>query len=90
MMNYIPEKAKEIIEEHIKIIESSLSNFLESYYIYGSISLGAFDSTFSDIDFISVVKRKVNEEDINTLKKIHVLDLTMENFMVLKALIETL
>ncbi|GAA0085314.1 nucleotidyltransferase domain-containing protein [Clostridium sp. CTA-7] len=71
MMNYIPKKAKEIIDYHIKIIESSLPNFLESYYIYGSISLGAFDSTFSDIDFIAVIKRKVNEEDINTLKKIH-------------------
>ncbi|WP_322379358.1 ATP-binding protein, partial [Clostridium perfringens] len=71
MMNYIPEKAEEIIDEHIKIIESSLPNFLESYYIYGSISLGAFDSIFSDIDFIAVIKRKVNEEDINTLKKIH-------------------
>lgn len=71
MMIYIPEKAEAIIDEHIKIIESSLPNFLESYYIYGSISLGAFDSIFSDIDFIAVVKRKVKEEDINTLKKIH-------------------
>lgn len=70
-MNYIPDKAKEIIEEHIKMIESSLPNFLESYYIYGSVSLGAFNYGLSDIDFIAVVKRKITDVDINILKEIH-------------------
>lgn len=70
-MGNIPEKAKEIIKEHISRIETDLPNFLEGYYIYGSASLGAFDYGTSDIDFIAVVKRKATEEDINVLKKVH-------------------
>lgn len=71
MMKYIPEKVKEIVDEHIKMIELSLPNFLESYYIYGSVVLDAFDYGKSDIDFIAVVERKATEADINLLKTIH-------------------
>lgn len=71
IVNYIPEKAKEVIDTHINMIELKLPNFLKAYYIYGSVSLGAFDYGLSDIDFIAVVKRKVTEADINILKEIH-------------------
>jgi len=67
----IPEKVKEITDEHTKMIESSLPNFLETYYIYGSVSLGAFNYGKSDIDFIAIMKRRATEADISTLKKIH-------------------
>lgn len=70
-MKHIPEKVKEILDEHIKMIELSLPNYLESYYIYGSVVLGAFNYGKSDIDFLAVVKRKVTEADINILHKIH-------------------
>lgn len=70
-MNQIPGKVKEIIDEHIAMIESSLPNSLEAYYIYGSISLGGFDYGLSDIDFITILKRKTTETDIDILKKIH-------------------
>ena len=70
-MKNIPNKVKEIIDGHIKMLESSLPDFLESYYIYGSVSLEAFDYGKSDIDFIAVVKRKATETDIDILKKIH-------------------
>ncbi|MEQ2527666.1 hypothetical protein WMO40_13225 [Bacillaceae bacterium CLA-AA-H227] len=53
------------------MVELSLPNFLEAYYIYGSVSFGAFDFSKSDIDFIIVTKRKANETDINISKKIH-------------------
>lgn len=70
-MNYIPEKAKEVINTHINMIESKLPDFLEGYYLYGSITLGAFDYGLSDIDFIAVVKRKITDADIDILKEIH-------------------
>jgi hypothetical protein len=70
-MMKISDKAKGIIDEHIKMIETCLPNFLASYYIYGSVSLGAFDFNKSDIDFIAVTKRKAIETDIRILKKIH-------------------
>jgi predicted nucleotidyltransferase len=70
-MKDIPEKVKEIIDEHIELIESSLSNFLEAYYIYGSISIDGFDYGLSDIDFIVITKKNATEADIDILKKIH-------------------
>ena len=71
MMKYMSEKVKEIVNEHIKMIESRLPNFLESYYIIGSVVLGAFDYGKSDLDFVAVVARKITESDINIFKKIH-------------------
>jgi hypothetical protein len=70
-MKNLPDKVKEIIDEHIKIVEAYLPNFLESYYVYGSVSLGAFHYNKSDIDFIVVIRRKATETDISILKKIH-------------------
>jgi hypothetical protein len=70
-MNNIPDKVKEIIDEHIKMIEVYLPDFLEAYYIYGSVSLGTFDYNKSDIDFIAVIKRKPTETEISILKKVH-------------------
>jgi hypothetical protein len=70
-MKYIPEKVKEIVDVHIEMIESGLPDFLEAYYIYGSVALGAFDYGKSDIDFIILMKRKATETDINILKNIH-------------------
>lgn len=70
-MEHIPEEAEEIINSHINMIEREIPGFLESYYIYGSVSLGAFDFGISDIDFVAVAKRKITKFDINVLKKIH-------------------
>lgn len=70
-MNNIPEKVSVVIKDYFNLIEVELPNFLEAFYIYGSVSLGAFDYGFSDIDFITVVKRKVTDSDIHILKDIH-------------------
>ncbi|MBW9169911.1 DUF4111 domain-containing protein [Clostridium estertheticum] len=70
-VNSIPESVNTIVQEYLDLFESELPNFLESYYIYGSITLGAFNYGLSDIDFIAVVKIKVTELDIEVLKKIH-------------------
>ena len=67
----IPNKVKEIIDEYIKMIELNLPNFLEAYYTYGCVSLGVFDYGRSDIDFVTVMKRKPTETDISILKKFH-------------------
>ncbi|HYE12446.1 MAG TPA: aminoglycoside adenylyltransferase domain-containing protein [Patescibacteria group bacterium] len=70
-MNSIPENVNKILTEYFTIFEARLPNLLEAYYIYGSISLGAFDCGFSDIDFIAVVKRQTTETDMTILKEIH-------------------
>ncbi|ADL50071.1 aminoglycoside adenylyltransferase domain-containing protein [Clostridium cellulovorans] len=71
-MTYIPEEAKEIINNNIESLEAVLPDFLESYHIYGSISLGAFNTKESDIDFIAITKRKAMEKDIDILKNLHI------------------
>lgn len=68
----ISDKVKEVIDVHTHMIETFLPDFLASYYIYGSVSLGAFNYNQSDIDFIAIYKRKAMETDIKILKKIHI------------------
>lgn len=70
-MNVIPDKVDGILKEYFDLLEVKLPDILEAYYIYGSISLGAFNYRFSDIDFIAVVKRKINDTDIAFLKEVH-------------------
>jgi hypothetical protein len=71
VIKYLPEKVNEIVNEHIKNIELNLPQFLEAYYVSGSVALGAFHDGKSDIDFIAVIKIKASEMDIDALKKIH-------------------
>lgn len=71
-MSSIPEKANEVLKEHLDLLESKLPNLLEAYYIYGSIALDAFNYGLSDIDFIVIIKRTATETDITILKEIHI------------------
>lgn len=70
-IKHIPKEVEEMIQAHINMIESTLPDFLEAYYLCGSVSLGAFDYGKSDIDFIIMMKRHANERDIHILKNIH-------------------
>lgn len=70
-MNRVPEEVEEVLTEYFKILESKLPDFIEAYYIYGSVSLGEYKVGFSDIDFIAVMNRRTAEADINILKEIH-------------------
>ncbi|HYE83056.1 MAG TPA: aminoglycoside adenylyltransferase domain-containing protein [Clostridia bacterium] len=70
-MSRIPDKVNELLKEYFDMLEPKLPDYLEAFYIYGSVSLGAFDFGYSDIDFIAVVKNKVTEEDMTLLKQIH-------------------
>ncbi|MCM3767684.1 DUF4111 domain-containing protein [Neobacillus niacini] len=67
----VPEIVNEVLDTYFSLIDSKCPNLLESYYIYGSVSMGAFDSGSSDIDFFAVVKRGPTERDVDVLKLIH-------------------
>lgn len=70
-MNSVPDKVNGLLKEYFEMLESKLPGFLEAFYIYGSVSLGAFDYGFSDVDFLAVMKRRAAEEDIKILKHVH-------------------
>lgn len=64
------------VEEFMKIYMESLNQHLpadliEGVYLYGSISLGAYREEISDIDFIVLLKRAVNDEEIAAIKLFH-------------------
>lgn len=67
----IPKEIQRVIHTHIDTIEAKLPNILEAYYLYGSISLDAFNNELSDIDFIAVTNRNLTEFELTTLKEIH-------------------
>ena len=70
-MSNIPERVNQILNEYFDLFESRLPNVLKAYVIFGSVSLGAFNDGFSDIDFVAVVNRKFTEADLGVLKEVH-------------------
>lgn len=70
-MTTIPEKVNEVLKVYFNLFEYKFPTLLESYHIYGSISLGAFKYGSSDIDFIAILTRRIAEDELNLLKEIH-------------------
>jgi hypothetical protein len=70
-MRPIPENVQEVLDAYLKLLDSKLLNFLEAYYLYGSISLGAYTNGWSDIDFVAVVKQQVTANELATLQQVH-------------------
>jgi len=71
-LNKIPESIRPCLNDYIKLMEDKLSShILVGTYLYGSISLGGFDKEKSDIDFVTVLKRGLTQEESNNLKAIH-------------------
>lgn len=67
-MNQIPVGVQEILHAYFEWFERELPNLLEAFYVYGSISIGAFQEGASDIDFIALIKRKWTEEESIRIK----------------------
>jgi hypothetical protein len=52
-------------------VQAILSTELVGFYLYGSLSLGDFDSTSSDIDFLIVTAEDVAKEALERLRDMH-------------------
>ncbi|WP_082864818.1 aminoglycoside adenylyltransferase domain-containing protein [Priestia filamentosa] len=71
-MSKIPETIKPLFHDYLKYMEQRFQNdILVGTYLYGSISLSGFDECKSDIDFVTVLKRELNQKEAHTLKLIH-------------------
>ncbi|MGM0836591.1 MAG: aminoglycoside adenylyltransferase domain-containing protein [Bacillota bacterium] len=71
MMTRISEDIKEVIHEFVERVERSFPGFLQDFYIYGSLSLGAFQKGFSDIDFIVLINQHPTDDELQRLKEFH-------------------
>jgi hypothetical protein len=67
----IPKEINKIVDRYFEYIELKIPNFIQGYYLYGSVSLGAFTDGLSDIDFVALTNREVSEIDVSILKQIH-------------------
>ncbi|WP_144510752.1 nucleotidyltransferase domain-containing protein [Bacillus sp. FJAT-22090] len=68
----LSKSVEEFMNIYIELLNKHLpKDLIEGVYLYGSISLGAFKEENSDIDFIVLLKRSVNEEEIDAIKVIH-------------------
>ncbi|MFT4413810.1 aminoglycoside adenylyltransferase domain-containing protein [Fredinandcohnia humi] len=70
-MNKIPIKINNVLNEYFALLDSNLPDLLDSFYLYGSISIGAYEEGTSDIDFFAVLNRSLSSEELSTLQKIH-------------------
>ncbi len=68
----ISQSAHNLLQLYLPQLNTNLpKSLIEGVYLYGSIALGAFDEKKSDIDFIVLLKREMNEKEIEIIKDIH-------------------
>lgn len=60
-----------MFEYYLSKINQCLPNFLDSFYIVGSIALEEFNSHFSDVDFVAVIHHQATSDEIEALRDIH-------------------
>ena len=71
MKQQIPQLVTEVMNDYILLVNERLPNLLEGVYIQGSIALDAYVEGSSDIDFVTVMSRRLLEVDIDVLSEIH-------------------
>jgi hypothetical protein len=71
MANRIPEVLVPTLENYVSLVERYLPNFLNAFYIAGSIALDEFNPHFSDVDFIAVVSHLATKDEVETVHKVH-------------------
>jgi predicted nucleotidyltransferase len=67
----LPKEVKAFLEEYINLVNKYIPSTLEEIYIHGSIALGAYEHKSSDIDLLTVMNRRLTEEDTEALHSIH-------------------
>lgn len=71
MDSKVPIEIKDLLEEFIKLLNTELYEEIIGVYLHGSISLGEFDYFKSDIDFIVILKNKLDDYKLDKLECIH-------------------
>jgi hypothetical protein len=67
----IPASIQQLIDDYIRLVTIRLPDFLDGFYLHGSLALDAFNPRFSDIDFVAVVSRRCAPSDYSELRAIH-------------------
>ncbi|MCM3627564.1 DUF4111 domain-containing protein [Paenibacillus glycanilyticus] len=67
----VPEIAQEITDHYLARIQKELPDILTAFYLFGSVSLDAFQEGLSDLDFAAVTSRKLTNQEVRILELIH-------------------
>lgn len=67
----VPVQVQPVLTEYISRFHEQLPDTLGGLYLHGSIALNAYLDGVSDIDFIAIVNRPLNEAEIKIMAKIH-------------------
>lgn len=70
-MRKMPVSVQTVLNEYIALLHERLPNTLEGLYLQGSIALNAYVNNSSDIDFITVINRRLSEGEVRILSEIH-------------------
>lgn len=65
------EKINEEIKKFAEQVSSVLKDNFIGFYIFGSLAMGNWDATASDIDFLVITKTLVIEQEVQELKVLH-------------------
>ncbi|MER2006893.1 MAG: aminoglycoside adenylyltransferase domain-containing protein [Psychrobacillus sp.] len=72
MKYLLPYSLHNLMQLYLQQLNTHLPmNLIEGVYLYGSVALDAFDERKSDIDFIVLLNRQVNEKEIEMIKDLH-------------------
>lgn len=67
----IPQAVADLCARYCHELTIALPNTVVGVYLHGSVALGDFQQSSSDIDFITVVNRALTKQDVVKLKALH-------------------
>lgn len=67
----LPTVLHPLIEQYVVQWKECLPGIAESFYLVGSLALGEFNPLYSDIDFVTVVRRELSATETETLRHLH-------------------
>lgn len=67
----IPASLHPLLEQYVALLQRTLPDLVDACYLHGSLALSAFNLHFSDIDFITVLKRRASAAEVERLQSLH-------------------
>ncbi|GKU24879.1 DUF4111 domain-containing protein [Clostridium folliculivorans] len=67
----IPQKVEQVLFAYENELKCTFNNKIFGVYIYNSVTLGNFDDSKSDIDFLTIINEDFDDVDLKKLKLIH-------------------
>ncbi|MEI5906797.1 aminoglycoside adenylyltransferase domain-containing protein [Bacillus spongiae] len=71
MRELVSSPIQAVLHEYLFLLDERLPNMVEGLYLHGSLALNAYVEGSSDIDFLTVIKRRLTKNEMNMVAEIH-------------------